>query len=95
MTGDSSPVNSSDESTSLILFWALLVLFLGGVDGVGMGMTFLGVPTGGRSGRVLSNKNIKIFYVIIFYVIKRKLNCTFITFFQIFLAHHIVRVEKI
>ena len=34
-------------------------------------MTFLGVPTGGRSGRVLSNKNIKIFYVIIFYVIKR------------------------
>ena len=71
MTGDFSPVNSSDESTSLILFWALLALFLGGVDGVGMGMTFLGVPTGGRSGRVLSNKNIKIFYVIIFYVIKR------------------------
>ena len=71
MTGDSSPVNSSVESTSLILFWALLALFLGGVDGVGMGMTFLGVPIGGRSGRVLSNKNIKIFYVIIFYVIKR------------------------
>ena len=71
MTADFSPVNSSDESTSLILFWALLALFLGGVDGVGMGMTFLGVPTGGRSGRVLSNKNIKIFYVIIFYVIKR------------------------
>ena len=61
MTGDSSPVNSSDESTSLILFWAQLALFLGGVDGVGMGMTFLGVPIGGRSGRVLSNKNIKIF----------------------------------
>ena len=37
----------------------------------GWGMTFLGVPIGGRSGRVLSNKNIKIFYVIIFYVIKR------------------------
>ena len=71
MTGDSSPVNSSDESTSLILFWALLALFLGGADGEGMGMTFLGVPIGGRSGRVLSNKNIKIFYVIIFYVRKR------------------------
>ena len=70
MTGDFSPVNSSDESTFLILFWALLALFLG-VDGVGMGMTFLGVPIGGRSGRVLSNKNIKIFYFIIFYVIKR------------------------
>ena len=38
---------------------------------MGMGMTFLGVPIGGRSGKVLSNKNIKIFYVIIFYVITR------------------------
>ena len=90
---------------------------------MGMGMTFLGVRIGGRSGRVLSNENIKIFYVIIFYVIKnffywyhltifrlshltvvyqgllchkvfyifmrktlidRKLNCTFITFFNFF-----------
>ena len=38
---------------------------------MGMGMTFSGVPIGGRLGRVLSNKNIKIFYVIIFYVIKK------------------------
>ena len=38
---------------------------------MGMGMTFLGVPIGGRSGRVLSNENIKIFYVIIFHVIKK------------------------
>ena len=125
MTGDSSPVNSLDESTSLILFWALLALFLGGVVGVGMGMTFLGVPIGGRSGRVLSNKNIKIFYVIIFYVIKKifllvpfdhfmrvyyvikflhfyekntytqKIELYLYHFFQIFLAHHIVRAEKI
>ena len=38
---------------------------------MGMGMTILGVPIGGRSGRVLSYENIKIFYVIIFYVIKK------------------------
>ena len=73
MTGDSSPVKSSDEFTSLILFWALFALFLGGVDGVGMGMTFSGVPVGGRSGRVLSNKNIKIFYVIIFLCHKKNI----------------------
>ena len=61
MTGDYSPVNSSDESTSLILFWALLALFLGGVDGVGMGMTFLGVPIGGRSEEYCLIKILKYF----------------------------------
>ena len=50
---------------------------------MGMGMTFLGVPIGGRSGRVLSNKNIRIFYVIIFYVIKKIFYWCHLTIFRL------------
>ena len=50
---------------------------------MGMGMTFLGVPIGGRSGRVLSNENIKIFYGIIFYVIKKYFYWFHLTIFRL------------
>ena len=62
MTGEELPVISSlDSPESLLLFWALWALFLGGT--AGRGICVSGVPDG-MSGRVLSNKN--KFYVIIF-----------------------------